>query len=69
MTHYTVSFDILYKINEFLMVKAKVMLLLIKSISKKEFLYIDAFDKKDLANINKAAKMPDKNIECKTYNP
>lgn len=62
--HYIILYNILYKINNFLIAKIKAILLLIKLISKKNCLYIDAFDKQDLtldkknlATINKAIEM------------
>lgn len=60
----TVSHNTLYKTNGFLMAEAEAILPLVELISKKESPYADAFDKrdptfdrKDLANIDKAVKM------------
>lgn len=52
-----VSYNILYKINNFPMAKAKAMLLLIQPISKKKSLYTNFLNKKDPTSINK--KIPD----------
>lgn len=42
--HCTVSYYILYKINNFSMAKLEAMLLLAKPISEEKSLYTDAFD-------------------------
>lgn len=70
--HYIISHKILYKTNGFLIAKIEVILLLIKSINKKQNLYIIALnkkdlalDKKDFASIKKAAKIPGKNKNIK----
>lgn len=54
------------------MAKKKIILLLVKLINKEESLYINAFNKKDLvfnkrdpANINEVAKMPDRSKNIK----
>lgn len=57
--------NIVYKTNNFLMAEAKIILLLIEPISKKENLYRDNFDRKDLASINKAVKIPSRNEDTK----
>lgn len=53
LAHCIVSCNILYKTNDFLITKTKAMLFLSKPINKKKSLYIDAFDRKDPASINK----------------
>lgn len=58
-----ISYNILYKTNNFEITKGKSMLLLIKPINKTKSSYIDAFDRKNLANIDK--KMPDKSKVAK----
>lgn len=55
----TILYSILYKTNNLSIAKIKTILLLAKPINKKISLYINAFDRKDLADINK--KMPNKN--------
>lgn len=59
----TVLCNILYKINNFSMAKIETMLLLAEPINKKKSLYIDTFDMKDLARIEK--RMLDKNETVK----
>lgn len=66
-TYYIVLHNILYKINSFLKVKIEAMLPLVKQMNKKKSLYINifekrdlAFDKKTLTGINKNAKMLDR---------
>lgn len=63
--HFIFIYNILYKTNDFLVAKIKTLLSLAKKINKKESLYTDTIDKKNLADIddqisnkNKAAKMP-----------
>lgn len=55
---YIMSRNILYKTNNFVMVKVKVMLPLIKLMNKEKSLYTNTFDKKDPAGINE--EMSDK---------
>lgn len=62
--HCTVSRNILYKTNNFLIAKIKALLSLIELIGKEESLYIDTLDRKDpvfnrrnSAGIDKATKM------------
>lgn len=54
----TILNNTLHKINDFLVVKAKTMLLLVKPINKKKSPYKDAFNRKELACINK--KIPNR---------
>lgn len=50
--YYIILYNILYKINNFFLAKIKVILPLIKPISKKKSLYIDIPDKKNPTSIN-----------------
>lgn len=65
MIYYIILRNTLYKINGILIVKAEDMLSLIKPISIKKSLYTNIFNKKNLASINKIAKIPGKNKDLK----
>lgn len=56
--HCIILYNILYKINDFLIGKSKVLLFLAKLIGKENSSYIDALNMKNLVNINE--KMLDK---------
>lgn len=70
--HCIFLYNILYKINGFLIAKAKAILLLIKLIIKKKSLYIDTFNGRDLAfnkkyptSINEITKILGKSKDIK----
>lgn len=64
--HYIILYNILYKTNFFLLIKAIAILPLIKSINKKKSLYKNNIKKKNLASIYE--KILDKNKIIKISN-
>lgn len=66
--YYTVPHNILDKTNSFLMAKAEIILFFVKLISKKQIPYTNVFNKRDLASIDKAAKMISQNKNRKMPN-
>lgn len=72
MACFTIICNIIYKSNSLIMVKSEVIFLLVVPISKKKCQYKDVFNKKDLdfikkdlVNINKVGKMPNKSEDIK----
>lgn len=55
--HYIVSYNTIYKINSFVIIKTEAMLPLVEPISKKESLYTNALDKRDPTSIDKSVEM------------
>lgn len=72
---YIILCNILYKTNIFAIAKTEAILCLVEPICKKENLYINAFNRKDLvfnkrdsANIDETAKIFGKNKDIKMPN-